>query len=105
MLLAVQVHKTRNSMFYNDETEETESNIKAFRWIGGSFFAVAVLSLRFHTAVLTTFRWDLWLVDAHVRDCGMQGLNYIAATEADEKTKKSVCKFAALHALCNFVLM
>ena len=56
MLLAVQVHKTRNSMFYNDETEETESNIKAFRWIGMSFFGLAVLSLRFHMAVLTTFR-------------------------------------------------
>ena len=43
--------------------------------------------------------------DAHVRDCGMQGLNYIVATEADKKTKESVCKFAALHALINCAIM
>jgi len=47
----------------------------------------------------------LCLDDAHVRDCGMQGLNYIVATEADEKTKESVCKFAALHAFINCVIM
>jgi len=72
--MKMQVHKTRNSLFYNDESEETESNMKAMRWIGGSFFAIG-------------------------------GLNYIVATEADEKTKESVCKFAALHALINCVIM
>jgi len=72
--MKMKVHKTRNSLFYNDDSEETESNKNSMRWIGGSFLAIG-------------------------------GLYYIVATETDQKTKKSVCKFATLHMLIKCVIL
>ena len=41
--MTFKLHDTRASMFYNDTSPESESIVKSNRWIGASFFAIAVM--------------------------------------------------------------
>jgi hypothetical protein len=40
---AFKLHETRASFFYNDLSPESETLVKAHRWVGASFFAISVM--------------------------------------------------------------
>ena len=94
----LQVNKLDNSLTYIDESGETESNMKAMRWISGSFFAIGVNLLCFHIRLCNPVngwcsRQRLWNAGSQLHCCHW-------GWQKDEGVSVQVCSSACAHQLC-----